>query len=110
LRDDEIDRVLAGEEDVPPSSKFHAAVMNAVQREATAPPPIPFPWKRAWPAFVAAAFVLALSPVVLVQSVGAGPPVFESFLPAAQSSGATWIALAAVVSVGSLFLSRRLCE
>jgi hypothetical protein len=40
------------------SPTLNAAVMAAVQREAGARPPIPFPWARAWPGI--AAVVLAL--------------------------------------------------
>ncbi len=110
MRDDEIDRILGGEEDVLPSSGFHASVMEAVQREATAPPQIPFPWKRAWPALAAAALALVGSAVLLVKSGAAGPPVWDSLLRAAESVGAPWIALAALATAGSLLLSRRLAE
>jgi hypothetical protein len=97
LRDEEIDRALGGEEDILPSSGFHASVMEAVRREATTPPPIPFPWKRAWPAFAAAALTGA-----------AGPSLYPSLLPVATSVGAPWIALAAAATAGCLLLSRRL--
>jgi len=107
LRDEEIDRVLGGEEEIQPSSGFHGSVMEAVHREATAPPPIPFPWKRAWPAIAAAALALAGSPVLLVKSGAAGPPIFDALLHAAASVGAPWIALAAAATAGSLLLSRR---
>ena len=110
MRDEEIDRILGGEEDSLPSPRFHASVMEAVHREATTPPPIPFPWRRAWPTFAAAALALVASPVLLVQSGAAGPPVWDSLLPAAQSVGAPWIALAVLVTAGSLLLSRRLAE
>jgi hypothetical protein len=53
-----LDRVLAGEEELVPSSGFLAAVMEQVREEAAAPPPIPFPWKRALPGFVVVAGVL----------------------------------------------------
>jgi hypothetical protein len=110
MTDEEIDRVLGGEEDILPSSGFHASVMEAVHRDATAPPPIPFPWHRALPAFAAAALALAMSPVLLVKTVAASPNVFHSLLSAAANFGAAWLALAALATVGSLFLSRRLCE
>ena len=97
MKDEEIDRILGGEEDILPSSGFHASLMEAVRREATAPPPIPFPWKRAWPGFVAAALAGA-----------AGPSLCDSLLPAVESVGAPWIALAMLATVGSLLLSRRL--
>ena len=108
MRDEEIDRILGGEEDILPSSGFHASVMEAVLREATAPPPIPFPWKRAWPAFAASALALFGSAVLLVKSSAAGLPVFDALLPLASSVGAPWMALAVLATVGSLLLSRRL--
>ena len=40
---DEFDRIMS-EEEILPSSGFAASVMEAVRREAVAPPPIPFPW------------------------------------------------------------------
>ena len=101
MRDDELDRILGGEEEVQPSPGFHAAVMRAVHREATAPPPIPFPWKRAWPALAAAALVIAASPVV-------PPEAIDAALRAAAALGGPWIAVALISTAGSLLLSRRL--
>lgn len=54
---DEFDRIMS-EEEILPSSGFAASVMEAVRREAAAPPPIPFPWKRALPGAVLAAVTL----------------------------------------------------
>ena len=110
MMDAELDRLLGGEEDIQPSSGFHASVMEAVHREATAPPPIPFPWKRAWPAIAAAALALTGSPALLVKAGAAGPSIFDALLPADASVGAPWIALAAAATVGSLLLSRRLAD
>src|ERR1035441_5112521 len=45
-----IDRILASEEPLIPSSGFLGSVMESVRDEAAAPPPIAFPWKRAVPA------------------------------------------------------------
>src|SRR5262249_46712231 len=56
--EDEFDRIMS-EEEILPSSGFAASVMEAVQREAAAPPPIPFPWKRALPGAVFAGATLA---------------------------------------------------
>jgi len=108
MRDEEIDRILGGEEDILPSSGFRTSVMEAVHREATTPPPIPFPWKRAWPALAAAALALFGSAALLVKSSAAGLPVFDALLPATESIGAPWIALAVLATAGSLLLSRRL--
>jgi len=54
---DDFDRVMS-EEEILPSSGFAASVMEAVRREAAAPPPIPFPWKRGLPGAVFAAATL----------------------------------------------------
>jgi hypothetical protein len=59
MRDDELDRILS-EGEILPSSGFTASVMDAVRREAAAPPAIPFPWKRALPGMIAAVLMLAL--------------------------------------------------
>jgi hypothetical protein len=58
---DDIDRILAGDEDVLPSSGFEISVMEAVVKEATAPPPLEFPWLRALPGFIALLVVLAVA-------------------------------------------------
>jgi hypothetical protein len=50
----EIDRILATEDALVPSSGFLASVMDHVQEEAAAPAPIPFPWKRALPGAIVA--------------------------------------------------------
>jgi hypothetical protein len=49
MNDDDLDRILSRQEDIVPSSGFVSNVMDAVRREASAPPPIPFPWKWAIP-------------------------------------------------------------
>jgi len=43
----EIEVILAGEEELLPSSGFAASVMERVRQEAALPAPLPFPWKRA---------------------------------------------------------------
>jgi hypothetical protein len=67
MDDEQIDRVLSREDEILPSSGFVASVMHAVRQEAAAPPPIPFPWKRAWPILgLAAGSVLAVLAAALV--------------------------------------------
>lgn len=46
---DTIERILATQEELVPSSGFVSAVMERVHQESAALPPIPFPWKRAIP-------------------------------------------------------------
>ena len=43
---DDLDRILASEEPLVPSSGFAAATMERVRESAAAPPPLPFPWRR----------------------------------------------------------------
>ncbi|HUH63944.1 MAG TPA: hypothetical protein VLZ50_13150 [Terracidiphilus sp.] len=49
-----IDKILAEEDELMPSSGFLSSVMERVEEEAAAPPPLPFPWKRAVPGMVLA--------------------------------------------------------
>jgi hypothetical protein len=58
-QEDDMNRILSREDEILPSSGFAASVMDAVRREAAAPLPIPFPWKRALPGLVVAALALA---------------------------------------------------
>ena len=60
MNNDELDRILSKRDDIQPSSGFAASVMEAVREEAAAPPPIPFPWKRALPVLVFAALALVV--------------------------------------------------
>lgn len=65
--EDEFDRIMS-EEEILPSSGFAASVMEAVRREAAAPPPIPFPWKRALPGIVfAGATLVAVLAICIVK-------------------------------------------
>jgi hypothetical protein len=43
---DAIDRILSSEDPIMPSSGFMAGVMGAVEEADSAPPPLPFPWRR----------------------------------------------------------------
>jgi len=69
MSDAEMDRILSKTDEIQPSSGFVASVMESVRREAAAPPPIPFPWKRALPILLLASFALALLVVLLVGAV-----------------------------------------
>lgn len=109
-----IDHILASEEPLIPSSGFLASVMERVHEEATAPPPIPFPWKRAVPGMVLAAGVLGWGAFELVRY---GLPAVGSIaLTTPHLSAAVarpleevgWVALALGASLLSWLLSRRL--
>jgi len=114
---DDVDRVLAGEEDVVPSSGFTASVMEAVRREASIPPPIPFPWTRALPGLAAAvlALVLAVAGTFAVSRPGAAPAarVVSALVPlleAVEAAGGQWVVLALLLTLASVRLSLRLAR
>jgi len=122
----EINRILSREDEILPSSGFTVSVMDAVRREAAAPPPIPFPWKRALPGLVAAGFALALvlnAVVVAIAQAGkAAAPQFSALLPSSLppamppifdggiESAAIWTALALLAALVSVTLSMRLAS
>ena len=118
MRDADLDRILSKEEGILPSSGFAASVMEAVQREAAAPPPIPFPWRRAIPGICAAGLMLVLVVVagaLLTIHGAASRPLPAEWRTALASIdgiwkalGGNWMALALVLSLASAKLSMRL--
>lgn len=124
MKHDEIDRILSCEDEILPSSGFAVSVMDAVRREAAAPPPIPFPWKRAIPGLVAAGVVLVLVLAGGVVAVGqlrratspdlslAFPSLSTSIFGWSRNLGSAtiWTALALVASFVSVKLSMRLAS
>jgi hypothetical protein len=117
MRDSEIDRILAEEDTILPSSGFADSVMEAVRREAQAPAPIQFPWKRALPGLAAGALILSLIVIEVILYVTHGAPA-EEISPASwpwldrivQSSAGTataWVTFALVLSLLSIKLSMR---
>jgi hypothetical protein len=117
----EINSILSREDEILPSSGFTISVMDAVRREATAPSPIPFPWKRALPGLVVGCFALVLVLVAGVRVIAqldkaTGPQVSMSSPSVAPlllhgggiESAATWTVLALVLALVSVKLSVRL--
>lgn len=117
MKDDDIDRILSKEQEIIPSSGFLGSVMDAMQREATAPP-IPFPWKRALPGLIAAGLalvsVLVASISLFIRGTVTQPlpsellSSFALIIGAWKTVGASWIVLALVLSLASVKLSGRL--
>jgi hypothetical protein len=117
-QDDELDRMLHTHMNTPaeqltPSSGFTQSVMDAIREETTAPPPIPFPWKRLLPAAIA----LLCAMIGLAVFAGGHTPVLPqalspgSFNFAISTSTATnllWIALAIGLSLIAATLSFKL--
>ena len=94
----EINRILSREDEILPSSGFAVSVMDAVRREAAAPPPIPFPWKRALPGLVVGGFVLAL--VFVTAVVATAQLIRASTSTAAQFSMSLPSVLTPIVGLG----------
>lgn len=117
MKNGDLDRILSQQEEILPSSGFVASVMEAVQLEAVAPPPIPFPWKRALPGLTATglSFVSIVVASILLLNHGAAAqplptewlPALASLLQASKTLGANWIALALLLSLASVKLSMR---
>ena len=111
---DAMDRILAAEEELVPSSGFVAAAMERVREEAAVPAPIPFPWKRAVPGLVLAAGVLGWGAWAAVrfawpalhEFAKSSPQIPVAAVPALEEAG--WVVLALAVSLGSWMLSMRL--
>jgi hypothetical protein len=120
----EIGQILAGEEELLPSSGFAASVMERVRQEAALPAPIPFPWKRAIPLLLLACGGIVWSTVELVRLGAPGlnltalgqsaqswltislPPLSAVQLRSLEQAG--WVALALGTSLVSWLVSRRL--
>jgi hypothetical protein len=131
MNDLAIDRILSTQADIQPSSGFSASVMSAVRVEATVPPPIPFPWKRAFPIVLLAGATLTVLLILLLiagveavvqPSTQAMTPQLSQFLefstslqsafsPAAHANVASalaWVGLALALTFASVRLSMRI--
>ncbi|MGD0902592.1 MAG: hypothetical protein ABR924_06580 [Terracidiphilus sp.] len=115
-----IDSILASEEPLMPSSGFLDSVMERVREEAAAPPPIPFPWKRAIPGIL---FTAGFCGWATFELIRLGLPAARSLAAAGSASlamphfsaaaaqpfePAGWVALALGTSLLSWLLARRL--
>jgi hypothetical protein len=112
MNHDDLDHLLSHEAEIVPSSGFTASVLNLVRAQAQAPPPIPFPWKRALPGMAAAVLSLAwivFACVAVFSSSGDGEVLVLSVPPALQHlwHAASWVLIALVTTVVSLLFSWR---
>lgn len=120
---DELDRMISREDEIVPSSGFVSSVMDAVRQEAaasqsTAFPPIPFPWVRALPGFIALGTMLAMLIAVVVQAARlpasvpshALPEWLDSWVHTFKQTNSEWIAFAFLLALFSVYLSFRLAK
>ena len=98
-----IDRILSTKDEILPSSGFSASVMEAVRREAVAPPPIAFPWKRALPGIAVGALTLFLVVAGCFgvwggMEIPAGPSLLDQLLTPVFSAAGIWVLTALALS------------
>jgi len=111
-----IDNILAEEEELIPSSGFLASVMERIEDEAAAPPPIPFPWKRAVPGMALAAGGFGWCVFEFVQMARSAAGQLTLTLPSMHGTAtvdrplqqACWVALALGVPLVSWLISKRM--
>jgi len=116
-----IEEILSSEEELMPSSGFLSAVMERVSEEAAAPPPIPFPWKRALPGMALIAGVFGWGAVELVRRAtaaggavlphaGADTTIAFAAMLHLPFQGAGWVALSLAIAWLSWALARKMAE
>jgi hypothetical protein len=120
MKPDELDCILSADDEIVPASGLVASVMDLVRREASAPPPIPFPWARlAWgvAAVLCLAAWLAWSGVteplwepMLSMSPDAWVSLARQTSDAAARTGVAWVATALLVALLSARLAPRLAS
>ena len=119
MNPDRLDQILAAENELLPSCGFLSGVMDRVREEAAAPPPIPFPWRRALPGLLLFVAVLvwavvsfARAPFNTAASLHLPAPALRwSPLAAGNSQlahSALWLGIALAISLVAVLLSRRL--
>jgi hypothetical protein len=72
MKHDKIDRILAEDPTLQPSSGLADSIMEAVRREATTPAPLPFPWRRVAPGLAVCLIAVVAAAIAALQgSTGA---------------------------------------
>jgi hypothetical protein len=109
---DTIERILASEEALVPSSGFASVVMERVHQESAAPPPIPFPWKRAIPGMALAAGTFGWGAFEMMRHLSAMTislaPIHFSAATTSGLESAGWAVLALAASLLAWRASYRL--
>lgn len=107
MKQDDIDRILADEPPLQPSSGFAAEVMEAVRRESEGPEPLAFPWGRVAPGLIICGVACALGIALFPWgSAAASPGAAELARQMEQLLRNETLAWAAGTLIGSLLLVR----
>ena len=116
---EDFDRILSSEEPIVPSSGFADAVMQAVRREAAAPPPISFPWKYALPGLGLTGLLVVVVLLTPVPEARTGivrlasrhlPALFAAVLETTRRLGLDRLMVALLLAWASVKLSTRLAS
>jgi hypothetical protein len=99
---DELDRLLADQQELIPSPRFAAAVMEAVRRERPAPPPLAFPWR---PLLAGSLGAGALGAAALALTLPAAPAATH-----ALAGALPLLAVVAALCLAATLLPRLLLE
>jgi hypothetical protein len=108
VKPEDIERLLIEDAaGITASAGWSARVMSAVRREAETPPPIPFPWQRAWPGIAAMVCALAGSWLAApsldtIMSANGVSAVSDWARTALASVDPVWLAIALVVGALTL--------
>ncbi len=106
----ELERILANEEELQPMTGFSTRVMRAVREEATATTPIPFPWARFLPGFLLNLGLLFGAAVWMILELGSSSfaqPIPAEWFSDPQVQGLLWAALAVVGSGALAWIASR---
>ena len=106
---DDLDRILAAEEPLIPSSGFAASVMERVHEAVSAPPPLPFPWRRFLLGLVSASALAGLCGWLVGQTVAGELRAGLAGLSAALAESRMSVALGeAFAALGGTYVLVRL--
>ena len=100
----ELERILAHEEELQPMTGFSTRVMRAVREEAAATPPMAFPWARFLPGLLLNLLLLVGATVWMILEAGSSSlaqPIPAEWFSDPQVQGLLWAALT-MVGTGAL--------
>ena len=113
MNQEDLDRILGSQGNIVPSSGFVGNVMNAIERAATTPPPIPFPWKYAVAGLTV--WLIALVPLVFfahdvspARWAPGAASMLAGIIEGLKDIDGGWIAVALLVSAASVSFSMRM--